>query len=289
MKSFNLLSSRSEENVDSTDRSSSFSKVLEEKEQKCPYSCLAKDGVIEYNGVVFVCDYKTNSICLGDMSDSKNVLNICLPSGGNLKVNVENIGDLSKAAGMFSPADLNAIMRAIAKYNYCTKKREADLSDAIKNYENAHKLSAAELKEEKDWRDMSSEEWDKMLEGFDKYIDDFKERLRKLKEMEDEVAQKAAMEADPEMRAIAAASAALAAAAGFDAGSSAETEEAGEVSSEDKADHENNWTKKLKTDDQTILMIAKEAQKMESHALSKYQEVQLFGTGITDDRWEWVR
>ncbi|MCR4616773.1 MAG: hypothetical protein K5669_01160 [Lachnospiraceae bacterium] len=30
-----------------------------------------------------------------------------------LKVNVDNIGDISKAAGMFTPEDLEAIMRAI--------------------------------------------------------------------------------------------------------------------------------------------------------------------------------
>ena len=125
---------------------------------------------------------------------------------------------------------------------------------------------------------MSAEEWDKMLEGVDKYIDAFKERLREMKEMQDEAAQKAAMEADPEMRTIAASSAALAVATGFDSGSSGETEESSEVSMEDGVDHEKNWTKKLKTDDQTVLMTAKEAQKMESHALSKYQEVQLVGS-----------
>ncbi len=82
---------------------------------KVPYEHLAKDGVITYNGVVFVCDERTNSICLGDMTDSKEVLTIALSGGGNLKVNRANIGDLSKAAGMFSPADLNLIMRAIAR------------------------------------------------------------------------------------------------------------------------------------------------------------------------------
>jgi hypothetical protein len=80
------------------------------------------------------------------------------------------------------------------------------------------------------------------------------------------------------MRTIAASSAALAVATGFDAGASSETEESGEVSAEDGVDHEKNWTKKLKTDDQTVLMTAKKAQKMESNALSKYQEVQLVGT-----------
>ena len=82
---------------------------------KVPYGHLAKDGVIEYNGVVFVCDEKTNSICLGDMTDEKNVLNIPLSGGGHLKVNRNSIGMLSKAAGMFSPEDLNLIMRAIAE------------------------------------------------------------------------------------------------------------------------------------------------------------------------------
>lgn len=167
---------------------------------------------------------------------------------------------------------------SVSTYYTNTTSKTADLSDAIKKFEDAHKLSAQELKEEKDWRDMSGEEWDKMLEGVDNYIDAFKERLREMKEMQDEAAQKAAMEADPEMRTIAASSAALAVATGFDAGASSETEEAGEVFVEDGVDHEKNWTKKLKTDDQTVLMTAKEAQKMESHALSKYQEVQLVGT-----------
>ena len=159
-----------------------------------------------------------------------------------------------------------------------SSSKTADLSDAIKKFEDAHKISSQELKEEKDWRDMTAEEWDKMLEGVDKYIDAIKERLREMKEMQDEAAQKAAMEADPEMRTIAASSAALAVATGFDSGSSVETEESGEASVEDGVDHEKNWTKKLKTDDQTVLMTAKEAQKMESHALSKYQEVQLVGS-----------
>lgn len=82
---------------------------------KVPYGHLAKDGVIEYNGVIFVCDEKTNSICLGDMTDTKNVLNITLSGGGHLKVNRGSIGLLSRAAGMFTPEDLNIIMRAIAQ------------------------------------------------------------------------------------------------------------------------------------------------------------------------------
>ena len=82
---------------------------------KVPYGHLAKDGVIIYNGVCFVCDEESNSICLGDMTDKKNVLNIPLSGGGHLKVNRNSIGLLSKAAGMFLPEDLNLIMRAISQ------------------------------------------------------------------------------------------------------------------------------------------------------------------------------
>lgn len=82
---------------------------------KVPYEHLAVNGVITYNGVSFFCDEETNSICLGDMTDKENVLTIKLSGGGHLKVNRNNIGDLSRAAGMFSPEDLNLILRAIAK------------------------------------------------------------------------------------------------------------------------------------------------------------------------------
>lgn len=82
---------------------------------KVPYGYLAKDGVIEYNGICFICDEKTNSICLGDMTDKTKVLNIPLSGGGCLKVNRSNLGDLSKAIGMFSPEDVNRILRAIAQ------------------------------------------------------------------------------------------------------------------------------------------------------------------------------
>lgn len=69
--------------------------------------------MITYNGVTFVCDEKTNSICLGNMDDKKNVLNIPLSGGGHLKVHRDNLGDLAKAIGMFSPEDVNRILRAI--------------------------------------------------------------------------------------------------------------------------------------------------------------------------------
>ena len=101
-----------------------FKEMTEGKSQHCPYDSFAKDGIIEYNGVVFNCDYKSNSITLGDMSDPTQVLNINLPSGGHLKVNYNNIGDLQNAIGMFSPEDVNAILRKIAEYEQYTSKLE---------------------------------------------------------------------------------------------------------------------------------------------------------------------
>ena len=123
----------------------SFAEILKGEQQRCPYSSRAIDGVIEYNGVVFVCDYKTNAICLGDMSNPRDVLRINLPSGGCLKVNVNNFGDLSNAIGMFSPEDIAAIMKAIAQYNHCTKKikeaEDLEIEAVEKNADHAVELS----------------------------------------------------------------------------------------------------------------------------------------------------
>lgn len=87
-----------------------------------PYGHRARNGVIDYKGVVFVCDYENNAICLGDMSNKDNVLNISLSGGGVLRVNRDNIDSLAGAIGMFSPEDVNLILRAIAKDKMCREK-----------------------------------------------------------------------------------------------------------------------------------------------------------------------
>ena len=172
------------------------------------------------------------------------------------------------------------LLSYLEKWN--TKVSSRDLfSEAVQKFRDDNQLSAQELKEEKDWREMTDEEWDKMLEGVDEYIDAFKERLRQLKEIQDEAAQKAALEADSGMRATAASAAALSAAANGLSGTSetdAESQIEEGIPTEDGAKHEKNWTKNLKTDDQTVLCTAKEAQEMENKALSRFEEVQLTGT-----------
>lgn len=95
-----------------------------------PYGYLAKDGIINYEGVIFVCDEIHNAICLGDMTNPDNVLNIPLEEGGCLKVNRDNIGELAKAISMFSPADIRRIMEAIATDAKCEQMQQ-ELDETI--------------------------------------------------------------------------------------------------------------------------------------------------------------
>lgn len=89
-----------------------------------PYGYLAKNGMIEYNGVIFVCDEQHNAICLGDMTDPKDVITIPLTKGGTLKVNRNSVNDLSKAISMFSPEDIRRIMEAIATDTRCRQMQQ---------------------------------------------------------------------------------------------------------------------------------------------------------------------
>lgn len=118
------------------EKSAGFRNVLNstigtDRTAKAPYDYLSKDGVITYKGVVFVCDYERNAICLGDMSNPKKVLDIPLSGGGCLRVNRAEIGALSKAIGMFSPEDRNLILRAIALDQKC--QQELNKIDELEN------------------------------------------------------------------------------------------------------------------------------------------------------------
>ena len=97
---------------------------------KAPYDYLAKDGIIEYKGAVFVCDETNNCLCLGDVSDKENVLTIPLSGGGCLKVNRDNLGELADAIDMFSPEDINLIMRAIAQDNKARSMKK-EMEDTV--------------------------------------------------------------------------------------------------------------------------------------------------------------
>ena len=93
------------------------------------------------------------------------------------------------------------------------KLNNSDYLELLKNtIIEKHKLTKADL-EEQDWRDLPDEEWDKLLEGIDNYIEDYKEDLKKLRELQNKAAQIAASKAPSGQKALAAANAALQAAA----------------------------------------------------------------------------
>lgn len=105
-----------------------------EGRDRVPYGEMAEDGVIAYNGIVFVCNYEYNCITLGDTSDEKDCINIPLSGGGSLLVNRDNIGVLSKAIGMFSPEDTNRILRALAQ-----DKKIQEMKKELDDMENGEK------------------------------------------------------------------------------------------------------------------------------------------------------
>lgn len=281
--------------TDSFTKSEQFSNLLAQKQQNdFPYGSRAKDGVVEYNGIVFSGDAKTHTLSLGDVSDPRKVLNISLPSGGNLKVNVDNLGQLAQAAGMFSAEDLNAILRAIEQYKHCTQKlneidemENQDVEESaeetpqqaferLKNqYSEKNKLTGDNIKNEDDWRKMDEDQWGKLLAHIDKYIDTYREELEELKERQDEVARKSVAEAPADQKAIAASSAALDVAVSGLAGEDTKDD----VSFLEKS----SWTYGMTTEDQGILATAKKANEFAEDMVSKTQEMLVTEEMVPED------
>ena len=113
------LKNRPEENNVGTRKS--FAEIMSER-PKVPYANMVKDGKIEYNGVTFIADEKTNSLNLGDCSCRRDYITIPLKGGGVLNVNRDNYGDLSKCMDMFSPEDQGRILRAIEQDIHLARK-----------------------------------------------------------------------------------------------------------------------------------------------------------------------
>ena len=112
-----------------------------------PYGYLAKNGVIEYKGVVFVCDKEHKAIHLGDTSNMKNCIRIPLSKGGCLIVHRANLGDLAKAIGMFSPEDVNLILRAIAE-DAKVQQMKKEIDDVTSGEELAEEIEEEQESEE---------------------------------------------------------------------------------------------------------------------------------------------
>ena len=127
-----------------------FASHIKTEDAGFPYSSKAKDGIIEYNGVVFVGDSKSNSLNLGDMTDKNRVMHIQLSGGGFLNVNYDNIGDLKDAMGMFSGKDQGIILKAISTYHFekgFVKAAEDEEEETVKKLSGESSSSGAELAE----------------------------------------------------------------------------------------------------------------------------------------------
>ena len=177
-----VITQRKNETTRSSRDSFNFGEYLHSKLPNCPYSALAQDGVIQYNGVTFICDSDTNSICLGDMSNPKKVLNIPLSSGGHLKINVDNLDAIPQASGMFSAEDMGAILRAISEYEHCTSKLEEIEEEENEAVEEVAEAAVTAPTFQIGSESMTLEEWDKFLSNFDSIQEDVKEEVEEMKE-----------------------------------------------------------------------------------------------------------
>lgn len=105
------------------------------RDKKAPYSEMAdENGRIEYNGIVFVCDYDNNRLCLGDVSNPQDCIFVPLENGGSLVFNRDCVDGIAKAIGMFSPEDVNRIMRAIAQ-DAKVKQTQMEMEDETSGVE----------------------------------------------------------------------------------------------------------------------------------------------------------
>ncbi|WP_310602737.1 hypothetical protein [Anaerosporobacter sp.] len=94
-----------------------------------PYGAMADNsGNITYNGVTYQYSSSDNTLCLGDMRYKEDVLDIPLSGGDTLRVNRNNMDQLARSIGMFTPADQKRIMEAIYTDAKCRSK-EAEIEE----------------------------------------------------------------------------------------------------------------------------------------------------------------
>lgn len=180
---------------------------LPDTDLECPYSYLAQDGVITYNGVSFVCDENANAITLGDMTDaSSKIIKVQLSGGGWLKVNTDNLDELSEAIGMFSAKDQGLILKAISAQNRCKsaieelEEEENKSSEENVGMENTSMTAFEQLSAYKSniynkiinndtdvkyaigGSEYSIKEWNKLIKNFDKAEKSIQETVEEEKE-----------------------------------------------------------------------------------------------------------
>lgn len=162
-----------------------------------------------------------------------------------------------------------------AEQAYENAKNTMSISDLLAMMEKAKTKEVTSMAET-DWRDMTPEQWDKLVKNLDDYINDYKAEIKQMVKMQQEAAEEAALNASPEMRAQAASRAALMVAANGHT-------EIEDVDVDASADPKDSWTYELDTDDPAILEKARMANDIAETVLSKTQELLL-----TDDTTEGI-
>ena len=115
---------------------------------KNEYFAMAKDGMIAYQGAVFICDRLTDTLTLGDVSSPNDCIRVGLAKGGSLFFNRDDAGSLMNAITMFSPEDQERIVKAIQIDNMAQKAKK-EVEDA-KSGENIKLAGEAETDTETD-------------------------------------------------------------------------------------------------------------------------------------------
>lgn len=153
-------------------------------------------------------------------------------------------------------------------YQSGTDKKPESVAEEFKAIKEAmmeaRKLTPENIKREDDWRKMTDAQWDKLMSHIDEYLDDCKEDMERLQEIQKEAADKAVALAPAEQRAAAASRAMLKVMANGTAG-----EENNDASDLEKM----SWTYEMKTDDQGILGTAKLANEYAADMMAKAQEI----------------
>ena len=126
---------------------------------KNEYFAMAKDDMIIYQGIVFMCDRLTDTLTLGDVSDPDRCVRVGLTKGGSLLFNRDNAGSLMNALTMFSPDDQERIVKAIQIDNMAQKARkEVEDSKSGENVKSSDE-ERAEIDTDNDTDDKSEYEW----------------------------------------------------------------------------------------------------------------------------------
>lgn len=182
-----------------------------------------------------------------------------------------NVGVYFKTGQMPTPKKFEKTAEEIVaesmEAEYKKAKNEVSIQDLLAMMEKAKSKEVTSIAET-DWRDMTPEQWDRLVKNLDTYLDDYKEEVRQMEKMQQEAAKEAALNASPEMRAQAASRAALMVAA------NGHTERE-DIEVDATADYKDSWTYELETDDPAVIEKAKMANEMEANMLTKTQEMLL--------------